>query len=177
MDIHVYADNRLLSKGRSLRCALGTGGVTGSKCEGDGATPTGCFPLRRVLYRADRVTAPKTALPVAALAPDDSWCNDPVDRNYNRPVKRPYAASHEMLWRDDHLYDVIVAIGHNDDPPRPGAGSAIFLHCARDDFTPTDGCVALRRADLLDLLQCCRPGDRLCVHCEDAPRAAEAPQD
>jgi len=137
--------------------------VRTDKSEGDGATPVGCFPLRLVFYRADRMGAPTTNLPVTAIAPDDGWCDDPGHRLYNRPVKLPFEASHERLWRDDGIYDVIVVLGHNDDPPRPGLGSAIFLHLARPDFAPTEGCVALARQDLLDLLRRCRPGDRLCV--------------
>ncbi|MGF1608641.1 MAG: L,D-transpeptidase [Kiloniellales bacterium] len=145
------------------RCAIGRGGIRADKREGDGATPIGCWPLRRVLYRPDRLAAPVTALPVAALAPDDGWCDAPGDPGYNRPVKLPYAASHERLWRDDAIYDVIVVLGHNDDPPQPGAGSAIFLHLARDDYAPTEGCVALAGADLLDLLRRVGPETRLCV--------------
>jgi L,D-peptidoglycan transpeptidase YkuD (ErfK/YbiS/YcfS/YnhG family) len=50
---------------------------------------------------------------------------------------------------------------HNDDPVLPGAGSAIFLHLAREDFRPTEGCVALARADLEALLAVAGPGDAL----------------
>ena len=145
------------------RCAVGRGGIRADKREGDGATPIGCWPLRRVLFRRDRLTAPHSALPVAALAEDDGWCDAPADPRYNRPVKLPYAASHERLWRDDAIYDVIVVLGHNDDPPRPGAGSAIFLHLARDDYGPTEGCVALARDDLLTLLRQVTAESRLCV--------------
>jgi L,D-peptidoglycan transpeptidase YkuD (ErfK/YbiS/YcfS/YnhG family) len=122
------------------------------KREGDGATPVGRFPLRRVLYRPDRLSAPITRLPVAALAPDDGWCDDPADPQYNKPVRLPYAARHEELWRADALYDVIVVIGHNDAPVVAGMGSAIFMHLAGADYRPTQGCVALARQDLLDVL-------------------------
>ena len=88
---------------------------------------------------------PASGLPVRALAPDDGWCDDPAHGDYNRPVKLPFAASHEVLWRDDHLYDVIVVVGHNDEPPRAGLGSAIFIHCATADYAPTEGCIALDR--------------------------------
>ena len=169
MDIHVFANNILEFAGQGIDCALGSGGVTCTKREGDKATPAGCFPLRRVLYRADRLAPPATGLPVAALAPDDGWCDAPTDRRYNRPVKLPYPASHEILWRDDHVYDLIVVIGHNDDPPQPGAGSAIFLHCARENFPPTEGCVALHQNELRRLLELCGPNDRLCVSNASAP--------
>ncbi len=149
--------------GRVWRCAIGPGGVTSNKREGDGATPIGGFALRRVLYRPDRLARPETSLPVAALQPEDGWCDDPDDAAYNRPVRLPYGASHERLWRDDGIYDVIVILGHNDDPPVPGRGSAIFLHVARPDYGPTAGCVGLALADLLTVLREAGPEARVRV--------------
>lgn len=134
------------------------------KTEGDGGTPVGMFPLRRVLYRPDRLDAPATGLPVEAIKPDQGWCDDPAHPDYNRPVSLPFAASHEKLWRDDGVYDVIVILGHNDDPPVPGKGSAIFMHVARPDYGPTEGCVALALEDLLDVLAKCRPGDTIRIN-------------
>ena len=155
-EISVTPDGWLEAGDRRWRCALGHGGVRGDKREGDGATPVGSFPLRRLLYRRDRLAeAPATALPSTAIARDDGWCDDPVDPAYNRPVRLPHAASHERLWREDGLYDVLVVLGHNDDPPVPGLGSAIFLHVARGDYGPTEGCVALALDDLLELLSDC----------------------
>ena len=122
------------------------------KREGDGATPAGRFPLRRVLYRPDRLSAPTTPLPATPLTPDDGWCDDPADPQYNRPVQLPYAGRHEELWRADALYDVIVVVGHNDAPVISGMGSAIFMHLAAADYRPTQGCVALARHDLLNIL-------------------------
>ncbi len=148
---------------RRWRCAIGPAGVSADKREGDGATPVGGFALRRVLYRPDRLARPETGLPVTALRPEDGWCDDPDDAAYNRPVRLPYAASHERLWRDDGIYDVIVVLGHNDDPPVPGRGSAIFLHVARPDYGPTAGCVALALADLLTVLRDAGPGTRVRV--------------
>ena len=144
------------------------------KHEGDGATPIGCWPMRRVLFRPDRVPPPDTALPVAALKPEDGWCDDPADPLYNRPVKLPYGARHERLWRDDEIYDVVVVLGHNDDPPRPQAGSAIFLHVARPDYAPTQGCVALAREHLLEVLRAAGPGSRVCVRAEAPGAEAQA---
>ena len=147
----------------SWRCAVGPGGVRPDKREGDGATPAGCWPLRRVLYRADRLAPPATALPLAALKREDGWCDDPADPSYNSQVVLPHGASHERLWRDDGIYDLIVVLGHNDDPPVPGAGSAVFLHLARPDYAPTEGCVALARDHLLAVLERAGPDTRLCA--------------
>jgi L,D-peptidoglycan transpeptidase YkuD (ErfK/YbiS/YcfS/YnhG family) len=115
--------------------------------------------MRRVLYRPDRGPAPKTALPVQIIEPDDGWCDDPADANYNRPIKHPCPAGAEHLWREDGVYDLLVVLGHNDDPVVAGKGSAIFVHLARPDYAPTEGCVALARADLEALLAIARPGD------------------
>lgn len=143
------------------RCAIGRGGIGVKGGEGDGMTPIGTFPVRRVLYRPDRISPPQTSLPISAIAEDDGWCDAPDDANYNRPVKLPYAASHERMWREDHLYDVVVILGYNDDPVIAGKGSAIFLHVARPDYGPTEGCVALALPDLLQVLEKLSPGDTI----------------
>jgi L,D-peptidoglycan transpeptidase YkuD (ErfK/YbiS/YcfS/YnhG family) len=109
--------------------------------------------LRRVFYRPDRLAAPVTALPTRALGASDAWCDDPQSPDYNRLVRLPFTARHELLWREDEIYDVIVELGWNDDPVVPGNGSAIFLHVARPDFSPTEGCVALDRSALLTVLR------------------------
>jgi len=163
MSFIAFSDGRFDLDGREVRCALGPAGVVAAaeKREGDGATPRGAWAMRRVLYRPDRGAAPKTALPVAAISQDDGWCDDAADPAYNRPVKLPYAASCEEMWRDDELYDSVVVLAHNDDPPVAGRGSAIFLHCAKPGYPPTQGCVALARADLEALLAKAKPGEIL----------------
>jgi L,D-peptidoglycan transpeptidase YkuD (ErfK/YbiS/YcfS/YnhG family) len=135
-----------------LPVALGRTGVVSRKIEGDGGTPRGSLPLRRLWYRADKVRTPKSFLPARATRRDDLWCDAPGDRNYNRPVRAPYPASHEKMWRDDDVYDFVVELGWNDRPRFQGRGSAIFMHLARPGFKPTEGCVALRRQDMERLL-------------------------
>lgn len=151
----VLPDGRFVFQGHTLRCALGKGGVKPAteKREGDGATPAAHMTLRRVLFRADRGAPPRCAVPVEPISPADGWCDDPAHRAYNRPVRLPFDASHETLWRDDEVYDLIGVLGWNDDPVERGRGSAIFLHLARDDFRPTEGCVALAARDLRAVLE------------------------
>jgi L,D-peptidoglycan transpeptidase YkuD (ErfK/YbiS/YcfS/YnhG family) len=146
-----------------LRRAIGRGGIRLDKREGDGATPAGIWPLREVLYRPDRMAMPATKLPVRALAPYDGWCDAPGDARYNKPVRLPYPASAEQLWRADHLYDLIVVVGYNDAPVVPGKGSAIFLHLARSDYAPTAGCIAFARPHLLSILSRVDARSRLIV--------------
>lgn len=155
---------RTLSKSRSrgclqfgaLRfpCALGANGIRVLKREGDGATPLGTFRCLKAYYRPDRMMRPRTGLPIAPLRPRDGWCDAPRDRNYNRRVRHPYPQSAEHLWRDDGVYDVIVVLDQNTCPRIRYRGSAVFLHMAREGYTPTAGCVALKGADLLKLLRC-----------------------
>ncbi len=119
--------------------------------------------MREVYYRADRLAPPRTGLPLRALAETHGWCDDPGSPDYNRRVRLPHPARHETLWRDDRLYDLLVVLGHNDDPPVPGRGSAIFLHLAKPGYAPTEGCVALALDDLLALLADCDADTRLTV--------------
>ena len=132
--------------------ALGRGGIAANKREGDGTTPRGRFRLMRLWWRADRLRQPRTALPVQPIRRDDGWCEDPRDRNYNRPVKLSAAATADRLWRDDALYDLVIELDHNTRPRIAGRGSAVFIHVARPGLKATAGCLALEARALLRLL-------------------------
>lgn len=146
--------------GAALPCAIGRGGAVSAeaKREGDGRTPLGSWPLRGALLRPDRLAPPATALPWRWIRPGDGWCDAPADPAYNRPVALPHGASAEALWRADAVYDLILVLGHNDAPPKPGWGSAIFWHVAHADFRATEGCVAIARDALVALLPRLGPG-------------------
>lgn len=148
-------DGQFEGAGLRFRCVLGKGGAKSAagKREGDGASPIGAWPARRVYYRPDKGPAPETGLPVIALRPEDGWSDDPGEASYNQLVALPCRGSHERLWRGDGVYDLIVELGYNEDPPVEGMGSAIFLHVARPDYPPTEGCVALAEADLRAVLK------------------------
>lgn len=163
MDLVVTGSGRASWGTLVFRCAVGRGGLTCDKKEGDGATPVGAWPMRRLLYRADRVGIPRTRLPLAPIGPNDGWSDDPADPLYNAPVPLPHPWRHERLWRADAHYDLVVVLGYNDDPAVPGAGSAVFLHLAHPDFTATAGCIALARADLETVLADAVAGDRVAV--------------
>jgi L,D-peptidoglycan transpeptidase YkuD (ErfK/YbiS/YcfS/YnhG family) len=161
MDLIVKPDGWLHLGGARYRCALGRTGIIGEKKEGDGATPAGRFALRRLYYRADRMAPPKTGLPVSVIGESDGWCDDPASARYNTLVRLPNDESHENLWRNDGLYDIVVQIGHNDDPAVPGLGSGIFLHVAAPDYAPTRGCVALSLDDLRSVIAASDTGTSL----------------
>ncbi len=168
MDIHVDCTGKLTwtdadNATHQVRCALGRGGIGLKGGEGDGVTPVGRFALRGIMVRTDRLAIPETALGSSSIGKNDGWCDDPASPDYNKRVKLPHSASHEELWRDDALYDVIVEVGYNDDPVEPGKGSAIFIHVARPGYEPTEGCVALKLDDLLALLKTCDRESRLII--------------
>ena len=143
--------------------ALGRGGIIANKHEGDGGTPKGIFRPRQLWWRADRHPRPRTALPARAIRPDDAWCEDPLDRHYNGPVRLVDGQGGDRLQRDDHLYDFIVEIDHNTSPRIKGRGSAVFLHLARQNFAPTAGCVAMTKSAMLRLLQRLGPDTRIVI--------------
>lgn len=169
-DIHVRGLKASVPRGLvtlghvAVPAALGRSGRRAIKREGDGATPIGRWMLRRILYRADRLSRPRTGLPIRPIRPDDGWCDAAGDPLYNRPVQHPYGASAERLWREDGLYDIIGVLSHNERPRVRGGGSAIFLHVARPGLSPTEGCVAVPLATLIRLLGRLRRGAALIVH-------------
>ena len=161
---HIRAARGLLHiGGRNFPCAIGRGGITADKREGDGATPAGAFALRRVLYRAGRLPRPFTRLTVTPIGPRDGWCDAPGRPDNNCQVRLPIGARAERLARADPVYDIIVVLGYNDEPVIDAMGSAIFMHIAKPNFAPTAGCIALRRKDLQAILRICGPGSSLSV--------------
>lgn len=153
------AAGRLRFGAIDIPCTIGRSGVCAAadKREGDGCTPIGCWPVRGVLLRPGKANADGIELPWRWVREGDGWSDDPGDPAYNRPVHLPRGFSAETLLRTDDAYDVIVVLGHNDAPPVPGRGSAIFLHLS--EGRPTAGCIAVEREDMLALLPLLAPGD------------------
>jgi L,D-peptidoglycan transpeptidase YkuD (ErfK/YbiS/YcfS/YnhG family) len=147
----------------AIPVVLGRAGIRANKFEGDGATPRGRFRLLRLWWRADRHPRPRTLLPVRRITTDLAWCEDTKDRRYNRPFRRSANEPGDRLWRDDHLYDFIIEIDHNVRPRVAGRGSAVFVHVARPNRSPTAGCVALGARDLQRLLGMLGPKTRIAV--------------
>jgi L,D-peptidoglycan transpeptidase YkuD (ErfK/YbiS/YcfS/YnhG family) len=142
----------LLAGTRAIPVVLGRTSVAANKREGDGATPRGRFRLLRLWWRADRAPRPRTLLAAQHIDPGLAWCENPADSRYNRPFRRSANEPGDRLWRDDHLYDLVIEISHNTRPRVAGRGSAVFIHVARPDRSATAGCVALGAKDLRRLL-------------------------
>jgi len=158
-----YRNGRLSWSRGSAMAAVGRAGVRVNKTEGDGATPSGTYPLVFGLYRRDRINPPPSRLPMRPLAPNDAWVDDPADAKYNRLVTLPYPARTEQMWRDDGIYDLVIVIGYNTEPVVPGAGSAIFLHIARTNFSATEGCIAVKKEVLVGLTPLLGPGSTIII--------------
>jgi L,D-peptidoglycan transpeptidase YkuD (ErfK/YbiS/YcfS/YnhG family) len=153
----------LTAGGQTIKVALGRGGIRASKREGDGGTPQGTFHPLRLWWRADRHPRPQTFLPVRAIAPEHAWCEDVSSRHYNQPLRLAAKDGGDRLRRDDHLYDFIIEIDHNTRPRIAGRGSAVFLHLARKDFSPTAGCVSMTEGAMLRLLARLGPETRIVI--------------
>ena len=138
--------------GRTHVCALGKGGISAFKREGDGATPLGSMRIVSGYFRSDGVKLRAAGLPLMRIKSNSGWCDAVGDRNYNRPVTLPYPASCETMKRADALYDLVLVLDYNLRPRVQRGGSAIFFHIARDGLTPTEGCVALPKDVMLKLL-------------------------
>lgn len=170
-DIQVLSENTLSFDGKTYQCAIGGKGFADAhtRKEGSNTTPRGRFALRECWYRPDKLSAPHTVLMLRHIQQDDGWCDDSSHPQYNRHVKLPFAASHEKLWREDAMYDIIVPLGFNDSPVVPGLGSAIFMHVAKPEslkgagYSTTEGCVALALPDLLELLEALGPHTQIVI--------------
>jgi L,D-peptidoglycan transpeptidase YkuD (ErfK/YbiS/YcfS/YnhG family) len=153
----------LTAGSQTIPVALGRGGIRANKREGDGGTPRGIFRPRQVWWRGDRHRRPRSFLPVRAIRPEDAWCEDPQSRHYNQPIRLDLDHSGDRLTRDDRLYDFIIEIDHNFSPRIAGRGSAVFLHLAREDFSPTAGCVSMTESAMLRLLARLGPETRIVI--------------
>jgi L,D-peptidoglycan transpeptidase YkuD (ErfK/YbiS/YcfS/YnhG family) len=157
----VLTPTGLRAFGRVLPCAVGRGGVTGDKREGDGATPRGVHRIVGCLYRPDRMARPVGwAVPIG---PRDLWCDDPGHEDYNLMTRAPHPARAERLRRADPLYDLVLLTDWNWPRAERGRGSAIFVHRWRRPGAPTEGCVALAPEDLLWVVRHVGYGTRLIV--------------
>lgn len=142
----VVTPRGLRFQGHLYPCSIGKGGLSDRKREGDGATPRGVHRIVGMLYRPDRLPCPTDwAVPIG---PGDLWSDDPNAQDYNTMVRAPYPHSHEDLRRADPLYDLVMLTDWNWPYAVSGRGSAIFIHQWRRPGYPTEGCIALRRADL-----------------------------
>jgi len=150
--IIVKKSGYLKYKNFKYRCALGKAGVNKKIKEGDGITPKGIFKITKIYYRVDKIKSVKTKLKKIKITKNMGWCDDPNSRFYNQQVKLPSKFSHEKLYRNDDLYDLVAVLNYNTNPIIKNKGSAIFLHIAKNSYKKTEGCIALKKEHLINIL-------------------------
>jgi len=151
--IIVRKSGYLKYKNFRFRCALGKSGIKKKIKEGDNITPIGIFEITKIYYRPDKVKKIKTSIQKIKIKKNMGWCDDPKSNYYNQQINLPSKFSYERLYRKDHIYDLLAVINYNVNPVIKNNGSAIFIHIAKNNYKPTKGCIALRKADLIKLLQ------------------------
>ena len=149
----IVRKNTLIYNDISFQCAIGKSGTNEKKIEGDGCTPLGTYLIKEVFYRSDRVNLPNISFPTTAIESDFGWCDDINSEEYNKFIKFPFKESAERLFRSDNIYDIVCVLNYNSDPIVKNKGSAIFLHIAKDDYSGTQGCVAISKKELVLLLK------------------------
>ena len=136
-----------------IKCAIGKRGIKTKRKEGDFITPKGIFKIKLILYRKDRIKNFKSFLPKLSITKKMGWCNDPKSKKYNKLIKYPFNFSSEKLFRKENVYDIILVLNYNMDPTKRNKGSAIFIHIAKKKYNATEGCVAIKKINLLKLIK------------------------
>jgi L,D-peptidoglycan transpeptidase YkuD (ErfK/YbiS/YcfS/YnhG family) len=150
--IIVKKSGYLKYKNLKFRCALGKGGVKKKIIEGDNITPKGIFKIIKIYYRPDKIRKIKTLIKKIKIKKNMGWCDDPNSDFYNKQIKLPTKLSHEKLYRNDNLYDLIAVLNYNTNPIIKNKGSAIFMHIGKDSYKKTKGCIALKREHLITII-------------------------
>ena len=152
--MHILIKNKnLIFKDYKIKCAIGKRGIGKKKKEGDFVTPVGVFKIKFILYRKDRVKKLNTILKILPIKKDMGWCNDTKSRKYNKLITIPSAYKHEKLFKKENSYDIILVLNFNMNPIKRKKGSAIFIHVAKKNYENTEGCVAVRKLELLKILK------------------------
>jgi L,D-peptidoglycan transpeptidase YkuD (ErfK/YbiS/YcfS/YnhG family) len=150
--IIVKKSGYLRFKNLKFRCALGKAGIKKKTIEGDNITPKGIFKITKIYYRPDKIKKIKTTIKKVKIRKNMGWCDDPNSRFYNKQIKLPTKFSHEKLYRNDNLYDLILVLNYNTNPIIKNKGSAIFLHIAKNSYKKTKGCIALKKKHLIKII-------------------------
>jgi L,D-peptidoglycan transpeptidase YkuD (ErfK/YbiS/YcfS/YnhG family) len=150
--IIVKKSGYLKYKKLKFRCTLGKAGIKKKIMEGDNITPKGIFKIIKIYYRPDKIKEIKTLIKKIKIKKNMGWCDDIKSRFYNQQIKLPANYSHEKLYRNDNLYDLIAVLNYNIDPIIKNKGSAIFLHIAKNSYQETKGCIALKKKHLIEII-------------------------
>jgi L,D-peptidoglycan transpeptidase YkuD (ErfK/YbiS/YcfS/YnhG family) len=150
--IIVKKTGKLFFLNKEYKCALGKSGIKKYKKEGDGSTPAGIYKFSKVYYRKDRIKKIQCSLKKIIIKKNMIWCDDIKSSYYNQQIYLPSSFSHEKLYRKENIYDIIIVINYNMNPIIKNKGSAIFLHVAKKNYNKTEGCIAVKKNELLKIL-------------------------
>ena len=163
--MHIFVKNNYLRYGDyKVKCAVGKRGIGLKKKEGDLITPRGTFKIKALFYRKDRVKKLKTIILKKIITKKIGWCDDPSSAMYNKLISYPFKFSSEKLHRSDNIYDIVLVLNFNMSPAKKNKGSAIFLHIASKNYSPTRGCLAINKSDLLKILPQINKKTKLIIH-------------
>ena len=152
--MHILINKRYLVYNQyKVKCAVGKMGIGLKKKEGDFITPIGDYKIKYILYRKDRVKKIQSKLRKITIKKNMGWCNDPKSKKYNKLVNLPFNYSYEQLFKKENVYDIILVLNYNMRPIKKDKGSAIFIHVAKKNYRRTQGCVAVKKSDLLKILK------------------------
>ena len=149
----IIKNNYLLFNDYRIKCALGKRGIGNKKKEGDFITPRGIFKIKFILYREDRIKNLNTILKKIKIKKKMGWCDDVSSDEYNKLITLPSKYKYEKLFRKDNVYDIILVLDYNMRPIRKFKGSAIFIHIAKQKFTKTEGCIAIKKNELKKIVK------------------------
>ena len=151
--MHILINNKNISfENYKAKCAIGKRGIGYKKKEGDLITPKGEYKIKFILYRKDRVKNLRSKVKKNVIKKNMGWCDDPKSKYYNKLVKLPFSHNYEKLYKKENIYDIILVLDYNMNPIIKNKGSAIFIHVAKRKYKKTEGCIALRKKDLLILI-------------------------
>ena len=152
--MHILINKKYLIYNQyKVKCALGKRGIGLKKKEGDLITPIGLYKIKYILYRKDRIKKIQSKLKKVVIKKNMGWCDDPKSKKYNKLINFPYDYSFEQLFKKENIYDIILVLNYNMRPVKKNKGSAIFIHVAKKNYRRTQGCVAVKKSDLLKILK------------------------
>ena len=159
--MHILINKNYLTYNKlKVKCAIGKKGIGNKKKEGDLITPIGVFKIKYILYRKDRVKV-LTKLKKKVIKKNMGWCDDPNSSYYNKLVKLPFTHKHEKLYKKKNIYDIILVLNYNMNPVKKNKGSALFIHVSKINYKKTEGCVAIKKLNLIKLLKMINPNTRV----------------
>ena len=145
------------------KAKLGTSGFVGRNGagktrEGDGKTPLGTFVVGKAYGIADD---PGSVIPYTKVTNDMYWCGRSNSPYYNTLINAAKSGpGDEHLIEYTQAYRYLLDIGYNT-ACTPGLGSAIFLHCSRNQ--PTAGCVSIPEDYMVRTLRMIGKGTKITI--------------